>query len=149
MHLRAALLAAGLSLLALSTRASAQAAPDTAGVRLAVLDYVEGFYEGDSTRFLRSVRPEVDKFGFWHDKDGTYKGGPFTWEQFFGFARNVRAGKIKTPPNAPKDVTILDVQDQTAAAKVRAWWGTDYFLLGRYEGRWMIRHVLWQEPAAK
>nr|MBP6670523.1 nuclear transport factor 2 family protein [Gemmatimonadales bacterium] len=63
--------------------------------------------------------------------------------------RNVRAGKIKTPPNAPKDVTILDVQDQTAAAKVRAWWGTDYFLLGRYEGRWMIRHVLWQEPAAK
>jgi hypothetical protein len=38
---------------------AAQAASDRDGVRLAVLDYVEGFYEGDTTRLVRSVWPEM------------------------------------------------------------------------------------------
>jgi len=33
-----------------------------------------------------------------------------------------------------------------AAAKVTAWWGTDYLLLGKFDGRWMIRDVLWESP---
>ena len=128
------------------TPSAAQSPADREGVRQAVLDYVEGFYEGDSTRFIRSVRPEVDKLGFWHGKDGTYQGGPFTWQQFFGFARRVRSGQEKTPANAPKQIVVFDVQDQTASAKLTAYWGTDYFLLAKYDGKWMIRHVLWQEP---
>ena len=34
----------------------------------------------------------------------------------------------------------------TAAAKVTAYWGTDYLLLGNFDGRWMITSVLWQSP---
>lgn len=37
-------------------------------------------------------------------------------------------------------------QNQTASAKLTAWWGTDYLLLAKYDGRWMIRQVLWQSP---
>ena len=48
--------------------------------------------------------------------------------------------------NAPKDIAIYDVQDQTASAKLTAWWGTDYLLLAKENGRWMITHVLWQSP---
>ena len=33
------------------------------------------------------------------------------------------------------------MQDQTASAKLTAWWGTDYLLLGKYDGRWMISSV--------
>jgi hypothetical protein len=36
--------------------------------------------------------------------------------------------------------------DQTASAKLTAQWGIDYLLLARYDGRWMITHVLWQGP---
>ncbi|MDX2057450.1 MAG: nuclear transport factor 2 family protein [Gemmatimonadales bacterium] len=143
---------AGLALFLTSTMptaAAAQATADRDGVRRAVLDYVEGFYEGDTTKFLRSVRPEVDKFGFWKNDQGKYQSEGFPWPRFFEFARRVREGKTKTPPNAPKEVTVFEVQDQTAAAKVRAYWGTDYFLLARYDGRWMIRHVLWQDLPAK
>jgi hypothetical protein len=136
-------LIAGAGAGAAPSTAHAQTAADREGVRLAVLDYVEGFYLGDSTRFIRSVRPEVDKFGFWQDQ-GAYKGGPFSWQQFFTLARRVRAGEERTPANAPKDIVLLDVQDQTAAAKLTAYWGTDYFLLAKYDGRWMIRHVMWQ-----
>ncbi|HEX7979103.1 MAG TPA: hypothetical protein VF461_10900, partial [Gemmatimonadaceae bacterium] len=40
---------------------AAQTAEDSAGVRRAVADYVEGFCEGDSTKHVRSVRPDVFK----------------------------------------------------------------------------------------
>lgn len=123
---------------------NAQSPADKAGVTAAVLDYVEGFYEGDSTRFIRSVRPEVDKFGFWKNDKGAYQGGGFPWTRFFSFARDVKSGKTKTPPNAPKQIQVLDVQDQTAAAKLTAYWGTDYFLLAKYDGKWMIRQIMWQ-----
>lgn len=46
-----------------SRPASASSAATTE-VHRAVLDYVEGFYEGDSAKLVRSVRPEVHKFGF-------------------------------------------------------------------------------------
>jgi hypothetical protein len=38
------------------------------------------------------------------------------------------------------------VLDQTASAKLTASWGIDYLLLAKYDGRWMITHVLWQTP---
>jgi hypothetical protein len=48
-----------------------------------------------------------------------------------------------------KKVEVLDYLDQTATAKVTAWWGTDYVLLARINDRWMITHVLWQSPPPK
>lgn len=126
----------------------AQTPADREAVKSAVLDYVEGFYLGDSTRFIRSVRPEVDKFGFWRNDKREVKSGGFPWDRFFSFARDVKSGRTKTPANAPKDIVIYDVQDQTASAKLTAYWGTDYFLLAKYDGKWMIRHILWQDLPA-
>ena len=34
----------------------------------------------------------------------------------------------------------------TASAKVTAYWGTDYLLLGNFGGKWMVISVLWQSP---
>jgi hypothetical protein len=52
-------------------RLAAQTAQDSAGVRQVVADYVEGFYEGDSTKHVWSVRPDVFKYGFWLPRDST------------------------------------------------------------------------------
>lgn len=124
-------------------------AQDSAGVRAAALDYIEGFYTGDSTRLVRSVRPEVYKFGFWRHRDSTHynAGNQMTWQGFHRYANDVKQrGGRGAPPNAPKEVQIFEVLDQTASAKVTAWWGIDYLLLARFDGRWMITHVLWQSP---
>lgn len=127
--------------------AVAQSAADREAVRAAVLDYVEGFYEGDSARLVRSVWPEVRKYGYYRRADDApYQGTAMSYPQFTAFANRVRAGEITTPANAPKEIVIFEVQDQTASAKVTAWWGTDYLLLAREGGRWMITHVLWQSP---
>lgn len=106
---------------------------DRAAVERAVLDYVEGFYEGDTTRFVRSIWPEVRKYGYWQrEPGGAYSGTALPYTEFMRIARSISAD---TPPDAPKDIVIFEVQDQTASAKLTAWWGTDYLLLAREEGR--------------
>lgn len=125
-----------------------QQANDREAVRLAVLDYVEGFYQGDTTRLVRSVWPEVRKYGYWRAKEGDkYAGEAMPFPAFMAYAKGVQSGRYKTPADAPKDIEVYDVQDQTASAKLKAWWGTDYLLLGKQpDGRWQITHVLWQSP---
>ena len=123
------------------------ASGDREAVRRAVLDYVEGFYEGDSAKLARSVRPEIFKYGFWKAKDSTrYAGEQMKYPEFFDYARRVKERNHPAPPTAPKIVDVYDVQDQTASAKLTASWGTDYLLLGKYDGRWMISSVMWQGP---
>lgn len=133
-------------LLATSIRLDAQPSPDREGVRRAALDYIEGFYEGDSTKLMRSVRPEVYKFGFFLQRSQDYRGEQMTWAGFLDYARRIRSSGRTAPPSAPKEVMVLDVLDQVANAKVNAFWGTDYLLMARFDGRWMITHVLWQTP---
>jgi hypothetical protein len=124
---------------------SAQAVDERVQVRRAVLDYVEGFYEGDSTKHVRSVVPEVFKFGYWIPRDSTrYQGGQMTWPEFHAYTNRVKANKRFAPPTAPKEIVIFDVLDQTASAKLTASWGVDYLLLAKRDGRWMVSHVLWQ-----
>ncbi len=126
---------------------AAQGGADSAGVRAAVLDYVEGFYQGDSARLVRSVRPDVVKYGFFVPRDSTrYRGEPMSFAEMNAYANSVKRNNRPAPASAPKDIALLDVQDQTAAAKLTAWWGTDYLLLAKYDGRWMIVQVLWQSP---
>jgi hypothetical protein len=125
--------------------ARTQTAADSAAIRRAALDYVKGFYEGDSTKHVRSIRPEVYKYGFWLPRDSTrYQGEQMTWPQFHAYTARMRSRGAKTPDSAPRDIRLLDALDQTAAVKVTAWWGIDYLLLGKFDGKWMISHVLWQ-----
>ena len=148
MHPRLAILAAILFTATLAPLPATHA-QDSAGVRAAALDYIEGFYTGDSTRLVRSVRPEVYKYGFWRHRDSTnYNAGTqMTWEGFHRYANGVKErGGRGAPANAPKEVRIFEVLDKTASAKVTAWWGIDYLLMGKFDGRWMITHVLWQSP---
>jgi hypothetical protein len=139
-----------IALLGHVTVARAQSAADQAAVRRAALDYLEGFYEGDSAKLARSVWPEVRKWGYWkNDASSPYAGSAMPYARFLTYAADVKSGKIKVPANPPKEVTVYEVQDQTAAVKVTAHWGTDYLLLAKERDRWMITHVLWQGPLKK
>ena len=149
------LLCVALVSLSAVTIARAQApardqAADRAAVNRAVLDYVEGFYEGDSTKLVRSIRPEFFKTGWYWTRDSTrYQGSRMTWEGAMDYVRGVKEKKRFAPPTAPKEITVFDVADQTAAAKLTASWGIDYLLLARYGDKWMISHVLWQSTPAR
>jgi hypothetical protein len=118
---------------------------DRAGVEAAVLDYVEGVYEADPDRIRRSVHPDLKKFGFARrSPDEEYRIIPMTFDQLVELAGTYNADGKTIPPDAPKKIEILDVLDQTAAAKLTAAWGVDYFHLAKYDGRWQIVQILWQ-----
>ena len=66
--------------------------------------------------------------------------------EFNQYANRVKASGRRTPPTARKDVTLFEVQNRTASAKLTATWGTDYLLLGKFGDTWMVTSVLWQSP---
>ena len=128
-----------------TTTVAAQTAEDRAGVERAALDYLEGFYEGSTDKIRRGVHPDVLKFGFARN-GGTYRRVPMSFDQMLAFANDVRETGNFPSAEAPKRVELLDVLDQTAVAKVYAWWGSDYLSMAKYDGEWKIVQVLWQSP---
>lgn len=130
--------------------AHAQSSDERAGVERAVLDYVEGFYEGDTLKLKRSILPAVNKYGFYQPRGKTeYAGEPMSFQEMIDYALKVKQSNKPAPSSSPKEVQVFDVLDQTACAKLTAWWGTDYLLLGKYNGKWMIVQVLWQSVPRK
>ena len=140
-------LLAAIALALVAAPLSAQSATDKEGVRKAVLDYVEGFYEGDTVKLVRSIRPDVVKYGFFIPRGKeTYSGEAMPWAEFLSYANGIKKSGKTAPATAPKVITILDVADQTASAKLTAFWGIDYLHLAKFDGKWMITQVLWQTP---
>lgn len=129
----------------------AQSEIDKKGVERACLDYLEGFYEGDTVKIKNSIKPTLYKFGYWKKKGATnYESdGQMTYAEAVAFARNVLEKKHFAKADAPKKVEVLDIGNYIASAKVTAWWGIDYILLSRNDDRWMIEQVLWEGPLVK
>lgn len=124
----------------------AQSSTEQEAVKQAVLDYVEGIYEVTPTRIERSIHPEMAKRGFFIKKGETvYSPHTMTFAQLVELSKNYnKDGHV--PKDAPKEVAVYDVSDQTASAKLTAVWGIDYLHLAKYEGKWKIINVLWQTP---
>nr|WP_299486652.1 MBL fold metallo-hydrolase [uncultured Allomuricauda sp.] len=114
-------------------------------------NYIEGFYEGDSTKIISSIKPTLYKFGYWKNKNSdSYIGdGHMTFQQAIDYSKNVLLKKQFAKPDAPKKVEVLDISNHIAAAKITAWWGIDYVLLSRHNNGWLIEEVLWEGPLEK
>lgn len=117
-------------------------------IERACLDYIEGFYEGDTTKLIRTLNPNLYKFGYWQDKESSKYGpaGNMSWRQALDYAKRVLEKKNFAKSGSPKKVEILDVMNSIAAAKVTAWWGVDYILLAKQNDKWIIDQVIWEGP---
>ncbi len=134
------------ALVLLPSAALAQTDAEREAVKLAVLDYVEGIYTVDASRIERSVHPELAKRGFFVKKGETaYSPHVMTFQQLVDLAKSFnKDGHVAK--DAPKEVVIFDISDQTASAKLTAIWGIDYIHLAKYDGKWKFVNVLWQTP---
>jgi Putative lumazine-binding len=137
-------------LLVTPVAAQQDANADREAVRQAVLDYVEGIYNVEPARIERSVSPKLAKLGFYRPPAETaYRpGSSMAFQQLVEIAKNYnKEGKLRK--DAPKDIAIYDVMDQTATVKLTAEWGVDYMHLAKIDGKWMIVNVLWQSHPPK
>ena len=122
---------------------SAQSASDSTGIRQAALDYIEGYYEGNAERMARAVHPELAKRIVNVDERGRYRLGQMS---AMTLVEGTRAGGGKDTPVAErrKDVTIFDIYQNAASAKIYASGWVDYLHLAKWNGRWVIVNVLWE-----
>jgi hypothetical protein len=140
------------ALIVLPVTARAQNAPATytapaaevEAVRRAALDYVEAIYTADQTLIERSVHPTLAKRGYYVNREGSWQESPMTYDQLLHTARTWNANGKTLREGAPKQVTVLDVLDKTATAKVVAQWGIDYMHLAKYDDGWKIVNIIWQ-----
>lgn len=130
-------------LLLLPAALPAQAAADSAGIRQAALDYIDGYYTGDGARMERAVHPELAKRIVRTNEQGRSQLGQMS---AMTLVMGTRAGGGKDTPMAERrdDVTILDIYQNAASAKIYASGWVDYLHLAKWNGRWVIVNVLWE-----
>ena len=131
------------SLLACS-RAQAQTAADSAGIRGAALDYGEGWYEGSVERMTQALHPELVKRIL--IVDTTSRRAVVNGMGKTALVNNTARGGGKKTPEARrrKDVVIYDITGNAAVAKLTMSDWVDYLQLVRVDGRWVILNVLWE-----
>jgi hypothetical protein len=125
------------------SQARAQSAADSAGIRQAALDYIEGYYEGNGERMERAIHPELAKRIVRTNDQGRQM---LSNMSAMTLVLGTRAGGGKDTPVAErrKDVTIFDIYQNAASAKIYASGWVDYLHLAKWQGRWVIVNVLWE-----
>jgi hypothetical protein len=138
-----------LLLVAWTLAVEAQNKPDIekekAAIKQAALDYAEGYYEGSADRMERAVHPLLFKRGIVKSNE---QGDPFlvfmNSEMLIEAARSGR-GKVD-PDKRNISVTVLDLNENTASAKVFTVQFNDFLHLAKVNGQWKIVNVLWRPP---
>lgn len=129
--------------LLLTMPAGAQTAADSAGIRQAALDYIEGWYEGNAERMERAVHPDLAKRIVNTNTQGRSVLGH---QSAMTLVQYTRRGGGKDTPAAQRrtDVRILDIFGNVASVRVDADSWIDYLHIAKWNGRWVIINVLWE-----
>ena len=128
----------------------AQSPADSAGIRAAALDYIEGWYAGDAERMERALHPELAKRVVTTLPSGRSVLEQMSAATLIGYTR-LGGGRNTPVERQRKDVRILDIFEGAATARVDAADWVDYLQLARWNGQWKIVNVLWERrprPAA-
>lgn len=130
------------AMLGIAPPIAAQTRADSAAIRAAALDYIEGWYTGDGDRMARALHPDLAKRIVWR-REGKEELDNMTADELIEATR--RGGGSRTPEaERRRDVTVLDVFRNAAVAKVVARDWVDYLQLAKWGDRWVIVNVLWE-----
>ncbi len=130
-------------------RVQAQTAADSAGIRGAALDYIEGWYTADVMRMQRALHPELAKRVVETEPaSGKSVLSQMGAKELVDYTR-AGGGAEDAPERRQADVSILDIYQGAVSAQVIAADWVDYLHLTRWNGRWVILNVLWEFQAAE
>jgi hypothetical protein len=122
---------------------SCQSQSDSAAIRQAALDYIQGWYAGDAARMESALHPELAKRIVRSDSLGNFR---LDQQSAMTLVQNTRRGGGKDTPAADRheDVRILDIYRNAASVRIDASYWIDYLQLAKWRGRWVIVNVLWE-----
>jgi hypothetical protein len=116
---------------------------DREAIKATALDYIEGWYEGNTERMERALSPDLAKRIVRTNDKGQSGLGQMS---AMGLVQGVKRGGGKDTPKEKqqKDVTILDIYGNAASVKIVASDWIDYLHVAKFNGRWVIVNVLWE-----
>jgi len=126
---------------ALAAPARAQSAADSAAIRTTALDYIDGYYSADAPRMERALHNHLAKRLVYSDTAGHSHLVDLTaLELVQATARHPAAPAAERR----EDVKILDIFGNAAMVKIDATGWVDYLQEVRWNGRWVIINVVWE-----
>jgi len=133
----------GLVLACIASSAYSQTNADSSAIKNASLDYVEGWYEGNTARMERSLHPDLAK--------RSIRNHPRTGQPFVAHLSKstmieyTRAGGGNDVPKNDLfyDVRILNIFNNIATVTAVSARYVDYIHLAKWRDQWMIVNILW------
>ena len=114
---------------------------DREAITAVARDYLEGWLDSDRDRLAGSLHPDVRKRSVKDPAAGTLDLDELDVQPWLG-----RVGERDPQPYSREaEVRVLDVYDHIASVAVLSEPFMDYLHLARFDGRWLIVNVLWQE----
>lgn len=122
---------------------------DLKAIEQTILDYIEGFYEGDAARMECAIHPELAKRIARRDPESGR--GYFAEMSALALMQLTRQKADRPTPLAERqrEIAIFDIFENSASARMTASSWVDYLHLSRLNGRWVIVNVLWEMKAGR
>ena len=108
-----------------------------------ILDYFEGWFDGDAARMKRALHPELAKRPRGGDPSLAGRLGTITAHEMIE-ATGAGVGKSRDVPDRRIEVDVVDVFGDIASATVRSAVYHEYVHLVRTPDGWKIVNTLWQ-----
>lgn len=115
-------------------------------VKQAAFNYIDAFYQADSTLAYKSVHKKVRKVGWWYsDKKKVYsKNLEMPFDALVKLAKKWNLKGDRANDSSVREVKILEVSDKIAVVKVTAVWGIDYLNMVKTKEGWQSINIVWQ-----
>lgn len=116
---------------------------DRAQIKQAALDYIEGWFAGDTLRMERALHPDLAKRGVQvNPKNGRTMVNHLSKTMMVEYTR-AGYGSTGEETDHKNEITIFEIHGDIATAKVVSSKYIDYLHLVKYNGEWKIINVLW------
>jgi hypothetical protein len=122
---------------------------DLKAIEQTILDYIEGFYEGDAARMESALDPGLAKRIARRDPES---GRSYLAEMSALALTQLTRQKADRPTpedERQRDIVVFDIFENSACARMTASTWMDYLHLSRLNGRWVIVNVLWEMKAGR
>lgn len=122
--------------------ARAQSAADSAAIRATALDYIDGWYTNDGPRMERALHPHLAKRLVYTDSASRRS------RLVDMTALELVQGTIAHQPTPAalrrEDIRILDIFGNAAVVRIDAGTWVDFLEEVKWNGRWVILNVVWE-----
>jgi len=116
---------------------------DATAIRACLLDYFEGWFDGDVNRMDRALHPGLAKHALAQDRMRSDTLDVDTKESMLEYTRQGQ-GRRQDVPDRAIQIDILGVSGEIACAAVHSAIYVEYALLARTGDGWKITGTLWR-----